>query len=276
MEKINLKVMKKYIYIILITVISLGFNACSDDDEKSPGNPVINAKTEFGSAIFGDSLPFTINVADSEVPLSTLKVRLFYSDDMVSETVIRTKTDGDYTGKIFIPYYANIPNGTATLKLVLQNIHLTITETEYNLPLTRPDFPYLTFISGEKEYRMERTDLYEYAVTEDFPVKIKGYIKAPVVGDNGNEITFGWEDNQITQGSESPIPFSYSNADKYSITFNTFNYEAAPFIVSYSINEETMARVDDINYKVEIDFAKDEEITITGIKGFSDLMIVQD
>lgn len=34
----------------------------------------------------------------------------------------------DYTGKIYVPYLANIPNGTATLKFILQNINFTITE----------------------------------------------------------------------------------------------------------------------------------------------------
>ena len=52
----------------------------------------------------------------------------FYGDEKVSETVIRTKTKGDYKGKIFVPFYANVPNATATLKLVLQNINFTITE----------------------------------------------------------------------------------------------------------------------------------------------------
>jgi hypothetical protein len=276
MEKINIRIMKKYIYIILIISVALGFNACSDDDDKVPGNPVINAKTNFSSAMFGDSLQFTIDVSDNDVPLSTLKVRLFYSDDMVAETVIRTKTNGEYTGKIFVPYYANIPNGTATLKLVLQNIHLTITEQEFDLPLTRPDFPYLTLVTSDEEYRMERVGLYEYAATEDFPVKVKGYIKAPAIGDNGNEITFGWEDNQITQHSESSIPFSNSHAGEYTITFNTLSYEAAPFIISYSINDETMIRVDDNNYKVEMDFNQGDEIVVGGIDDFSDWWIDQD
>ena len=46
--------------------------ACNDDDW-SKGNPTMGVKTDLGTACFGDSLRFTINASDSEVPLSTLR-----------------------------------------------------------------------------------------------------------------------------------------------------------------------------------------------------------
>ena len=48
-------------------------------------------KAENADALFGDSLPFTIKASDIDVPLSTLKAQLFYGEEQVSETVIRTK-----------------------------------------------------------------------------------------------------------------------------------------------------------------------------------------
>ena len=76
-------------------------NSCNDD-EFLPGNPSMEIKAENADALFGDSLPFTIKASDVDVPLSTLKAQLFYGEEQVSETVIRTKTSGnDYTGKIF-------------------------------------------------------------------------------------------------------------------------------------------------------------------------------
>ncbi|NDV70252.1 DUF5125 domain-containing protein [Dysgonomonas sp. 25] len=258
--------MKTNKLILLFITILIAFTSC-DDDDKSPGNPVMDSKTEFTSAMFGDSLQFTVNVMD-DVPLSTLKAQLFYGEDMVSETVIRTKTNDDYTGKIYIPYYANIPNGTATLKLVLQNIRFTITEEEHDLPLTRPDFPYLTFVTENGDYNMPRTGLYEYALTDNLPRKIKGYIKAPAMGTSGNEIDFGWVDNAIKEHSTEGIPFSNSDAGVYSITFNTFNYEAAPFIISYAVNDEKMDRVDDDNYKIDLALLQDDEIAVEGFDDF--------
>ncbi len=108
-------------------------------------------KAENADALFGDSLPFTIKASDVDVPLSTLKAQLFYGEEQVSETVIRTKTSGnDYTGKIFVPYYANIPNGKATLKYILQNIHFTTTEMTKKSSLWHDrNFPYLTLVDEE-------------------------------------------------------------------------------------------------------------------------------
>lgn len=261
--------MKKYISILFIVSGMMAFNSCKKDEATSPGNPVITPKSEFTSANFGDSLQFKVDVSDIDVPLSTLKAQLFYSDEMVSETVIRTKTNGEYTGKILIPYYANIANGTATLKLVLQNINLTITEKEIALPLTRPDFPYLTLVTATGEHRMTRVGLYQYAATELFPFAVKGYIKAPKVGTAGNEITFGWEDNAVTNGSTSEIPFSNSSSGTYSIAFNTFNYEASPFIIAYAVNGIVMDRIDDTHFKVDATLTKGQEIKIDGIEDLS-------
>ena len=87
-------------YLMALAGIAM-LNACSDDDPV-PGNPTMDFQAEPSSALFGDSLPFTIKASDADVPLSTLKARLYFSDEMVSETIIRTKVNGqDYTGKIY-------------------------------------------------------------------------------------------------------------------------------------------------------------------------------
>ena len=122
---------------------------------------------------------------------------------------------------------------------------------------------------------MERTGLYQYEAKETFPMKVPGYIKAPAVGNYGNEISFGWEDNAITQGSVSTIPFS-NFPGEYAIEFNTYNYEASPFIVAYTVNGTVMERIDDSNYKVEMNLTKGQEITVDGIDNFSDWWIDQD
>ena len=262
--------MKRTLTIVCFFAAVLAMNACKKEEQKAPGNPVLNTQTEFSAAHFGDSLQFTVSVSDdADIPLSTLKARLYYSDELVSETVIRTKAEGDYTGKIYIPYYANVPNGTATLKLVLQNINFTIREETYELPLERPDFPYLTLVSSdETEYRLERTEPYTYVATADFPAKVNGYIKAPAVGDEGNELTFGWEENAIKEGSTNNIPFSNAFSGNYSISFNSLTYEASPFIIAYAVNQTVMDRVDDNTYRVDLSLDHNEPVVIDG---FDDL-----
>lgn len=259
--------MRKNIGLIVLFCGSFLITAC-DDDDKNPGNPVMKVQTSIGSAYMGDSLKFDVNVEDTSIPLSTVKAQLFFNDEKVSETVIRTKTDGNYSGKILVPYYASIPNGKASLKFILQNINFTTTEEVYEVSVSRPDFPYLTFVSEKGDYRMERTGTYSYAVTENFPQKIKGYIKSPVMGENGNEITFGWDNDGIKEGSTETIPFSNTTGGEYTITFNTLDYSADPFIIAYAVNGEVMQRVDDNNYTIDVALKQGDNVTVEGFEDF--------
>jgi hypothetical protein len=247
--------------------------ACSEDKGAGVGKPVINVKTSIGAAHFADSLPFTVEVSDAEVPLSTLKARLYYGEEQVSETVIRTKTNGEYSGKIYIPYYANIPNGSATLLFVLQNISMTITEQEIDLPLSRPDFPSLTFVAAdEQEYTMARTGLYQYAVTATFPeARTPGYIKAAALDANGNALTWGWNGSAVELGLTANIPFS-DLLPTYTITFNTLTYAAAPFITPERqpfINSTALTKVDDDHFTIDLNLTQGQNIEVSNIDGFA-------
>lgn len=259
--------MKKSIYIILVLAGILTMNSCSDDEFLS-GNPDMEFITGKMSALYGDSLPFTIKASDVDVPLSTLKAKLFYGEEQVSETVLRTRTSGeDYTGKVFIPYYPNVIDGRATLKFVLQNIHFTTTEMEREVVLSRPDFPYVTLVDemGE-EYLMKKQSLYNYSVTGSFPQDLKAYIKTPKVGENGNELIFGWDnDNLLSEGKNvNPITFSGTAAEPYEVTFNALTYEVTP-LVNVLFDGEKMTAQDANTYLIQKSFTQGQSIVVSGI-----------
>lgn len=259
--------MNKSIYIILALVGMLAMNSCSDDEFLS-GNPDMELGAGKVSALYGDSLPFTIKASDVDVPLSTLKAKLFYGEELVSETVIRTKTSGsDYTGKVFVPYYPNVIDGRATLKFVLQNIHFTTTEMEREVVLSRPDFPYVTLVDemGE-EYLMKRQSLYNYSVTGRFPQDMKAYFKTPKVGENGNELTFGWDnENQLAEGKNvDPITFSGTEAEPYEVTFNVLTYAVSP-LVNVLFDGEKMIAQDANTYLIQKSFTQGQAIVVVGI-----------
>ncbi|MGQ1948480.1 DUF5125 domain-containing protein [Geofilum sp. OHC36d9] len=258
--------MKKQIF-LFIAILSLTlFSACSDEDETT-GQPQLTVSGIPDNAFFGDSIAFSASVMDEEgIPLSTLKARLYFGEEMVSETVIRTKNEGEYAGKIFVPFMKNIPDGTASLKFVIQNIKFATKEQVFDLPLQRPNFAYLQLVSEDQEYQMEKIGDYTYGVTAEFPQKIKAVIKAPAFGERGNDIVFGWSEGIITQSSETTIPFSNSVAGNYTISFNTLNYEAAPFITLKFAGTE-MAMIDDNNYKIEQELTQGQ---IINIEGFGD------
>lgn len=260
--------MKKSIYIILALMGILTMNSCNDD-EFLAGNPDMELMAGKVSALYGDSLPFTIKASDVDVPLSTLKARLFYGEELVSETVIRTKTSGeDYNGKVFVPYYPAVIDGRATLKFVLQNIHFTITEMEQQVVLSRPDFPYLTLVDDKgEEYLMKKQSLYNYSVTGRFPQDLKAYFKTPKVGENGNELTFGWDnDNLVAEGRNvNPITFAGTESEAFEVTFNTLTYEVGP-LQKVTFDGEDMVAVDATTFRIEKTFTQGQSITVGGIE----------
>ncbi|WP_293299991.1 DUF5125 domain-containing protein [Pedobacter sp. UBA4863] len=270
--------MKRIIY----SCISLGiilFAACKKEEQSYAyfkGNPVLTLKSSVTSAHFGDSLAFNVQVSDTEIPLSTVKVQLFYTDDKVQEVTIRTKENGEYSGKIYVPFYKNVPDGAATIKFVLQNISKKTTEQSFDINLSRPDYEYLSLITETGTLRMDKVGRNEYAITANLPYQVKGYIEAPKVGAQGNVLNFGWQNNTVEFGSTSPIPFSNSSSGVYTIRFNTLNYEASPFIVAYAVNGTVMNRVDDSNYRADINLTKDAEVVFDGIQDLTSWWIDSD
>lgn len=268
--------MKKSILFALTLAGVVCMNSCNDD-EFLPGNPTMDLKTLNADAFFGDSLPFTLKASDVDVPLSTLKAQLFYGEEKVSETVIRTKTSGsDYSGKIYIPFLANVQDGKATLKYVLQNINFTTTEQEMEVKLVRPDYAYVTLVGEDGiEYKMDRTEAYQYSASTKFPQKMKGYIKTPKAGENSNEVMFGWGNKGIEAGVKNSITFSSPGIGKYTISFNTYSYEASPF-VKLLLDGTEMKMIDDDNYEISLALKPGQLVEFAGVPDYDNWWIDSD
>lgn len=271
--------MKRFNYYIFTSLLYMA-TLLSCQKEKSyeyqVGDPTLAIKSDVSKALFGDSLSFEVEVNDSQIDLSTLKAQLYFTDDLVSEMVIRTKQPGTYRGKIYVPSYKNIPNGTATLKFIVENISQKKVEKIVDLPITSPDFPYIELITASKTYKLLKQADNTYALTENLPFSVKGYLQTPKVGSHGNVMQFGWLNNEIALGNTNEIPFSNSTSGTYTIQFNTLTYEASPFIIAYALNGQVFTRIDDNRYKVELMINKGEPITIDGIEDLSEWWIDTD
>lgn len=264
----------KYAFLALAGIASL--TSCSDDDWKV-GSPQMDVKTDLGTAYFGDNLHFTINASDAEVPLSTLRAQLYFGEELVSEEVIRTKVNGsDYEGEIEVPYLANIPDGRATLRVTLQNINFTKSVKEYEVKITHPDYPNLIFVAEDgSEYVMEKQQQYVYSFTQRLPQELKGFIKAPKYGENGKEITFGYESSAIKPGAEAPIPFSNSAPGKYTVSFNTFTFEGSPF-TKLMFNDKVFESTDDTHAQIDLKLSQGQTLTPSGFPDYNDWWIDPD
>ncbi|KGE15264.1 DUF5125 domain-containing protein [Sphingobacterium deserti] len=256
--------MRKLLQYILLFVALASVWACKEEYRYplGGGKPILMVEELATNAYFGDSLSFRVAVADDGTELSTVKAQLYFSGDKVAETIIRTKSYGSYDAKIYVPFYKDIPNGTAELRLVLENVGMVKVEETKELALSRPDFPFLNLITDTETIRLERMGNNLYTVTKELPQKVKGYIQAPAFGTNGNTLSFGWENEKVTQGSTQQIPFSYLSAGEYRISFNTMTYAASPF-QSYKVNGVEMRMLDDNHYTADLTLAANQEIAFT-------------
>jgi hypothetical protein len=216
--------MRRLIYFILTIFGILGIYSCAEEisDLQQEGNPSLQVENQFTNVHFGDVLPFTATVSDN-IPLSTLTAILYFGEEEVERTTIRTKENGVYSGEITVPFLKDIPDGTATLEFVLLNTTLKSVIQTFDIPITRASYPYLILVTADGSYPMIPTGVpNEYAATEPFPsTELPAYIKTPVVDDKGQEIIFGWEAGAVTQGVSENIPFVSPTGGTYSVTFNT-------------------------------------------------------
>lgn len=265
--------MKTLKYIALSLLVAASTTACKDDPELQTTDigPEMTVVSVDASGVYGGKVDFEVAMTD-RYPLSTLKAQIFFDDEMVAEEVIRTKTDGTYKGAVTLPFYKNIPDGEATLRLVGQNIRFGQTTVERPLAVSRPKPAYLNFVLNDVEYRMEPTGSdYEYAVTDDFPQKPQGYISTPELDDAGSVVTFGYDTETagIVADSTDPIPYANSNAGEFTITFNLKTFEGSPFIkLLFDGTEMTM--LDNDNYYIVTTLTQNQAYTLTGVADFAD------
>lgn len=224
--------MKKALTILLTVASSLAVFSCREAEpefkttDKGPAQSV----TYDAAALMGSEVAFSVNLSD-EIALSTLKVKLLFDETVVADTTIRTKANGTYDGFLRVPFYKDIPDGTATLRVTSQNIQFGITEQDFDVAVSRPDFEYLTLVTEAGDsYTMERKARNEYAVTAAFPGELNAKIVTPDVDAKGRAITFGFSASQgITNQAEGFIPFT-GIGSTYEVSFNTLTFVGAPFV----------------------------------------------
>ena len=270
--------MKSLKYWILSIVGLLGMMSCTDEitEIEPEGNPVLVIENQFANVHFGDELPFTASVSDN-VSLSTLTAILYFGEEEVSRTTIRTKENGDYTGTISVPFLKDIPDGTATLEFILTNTTLKRVTKSFDVPIKRAPYPFLILVTENASYPMLPTGQpNEYAAIEAFPsTDLPAYIKTPAIDAKGREIVFGWEAGTVMEGVSAYIPFVSPVAGTFAVTFNTKTYQAGPFF-EILFNGQKMHMVDKSNYEIDVDLAQGQDIKVEGLEDIADWWIDAD
>jgi hypothetical protein len=220
----------KYFFLFIFGLLIIA--SCSDDDDNAAGKPQMTVNGLAEAACYGDSIFFTVDCSDAEgIPLSTLKVYLEYSGEQVSSQVTRTKDAGTYRVALYAPMYKKVPDGSADIRLVLQNIRLAKTENVVKLPLTRPKYESIKFVSSTGTIvtlMPDASDPYLFKGTFTSANRtFKGHFIAPKKGTHGTEITFGQGNDGVKEGVTDDITFNGNKGDN-TVSFNVYTYEYAP------------------------------------------------
>lgn len=258
--------------ILLCLMMAAGLfcvTSCNDksDEFDDKGNSSIISLTGPENAYMGDSIAFNFQISSNGPRPNQSKVQLLFDETIVSERIMLTPDAGTYSGKVLIPFLKNIPDGTITVKLRIQNERFVNAVASKDIQIIRPKFPELILkVSDGRELPMKPSeDGYTYKVTGSFDNELYATIIAPKYGQNGNAMIFGSLDGKISNAGIDNINFSSDTQGEYEVTFNTRTFEGTPFI-KFALNDMEFEKMDDNNFKVDRDFRQGEHIHITGLK----------
>lgn len=263
-----MKHLTKYMMLALFFLPLL--SSCSDDEKEGEGSPVIVAEN-LQPAMFGDSITLKVNCSDEAgIPLSTLKAQLCYGDEVVDNVTLRTKTEGEYTVKLYAPFYKNVPDGEAEVRLTLQNIRLAISTKTVTVDLSRPHYEYITLMASDgNQYRLtpDASDPYLFKGTVTSSSRnVTGYILTPSTGTDNVPQTFGQGTEGVTQGVTDNLTFSSTAAGTFDVWFNVLTYEFGP---QSDIPVITLTDADGANVYVG-EFTQNTVYEITGSDKFAE------
>ena len=215
-------------YALCTLAAALMLTACQDDDYQNivkQGDPQISVGS-VSTQLMGDSISVPIACSDAKgTALSTLTAELRFGAETVSQQTLRTKAEGQYDVRLQVPFLQYVPNGEATLRLTLQNVTTSTTVVEVKVPVERPHFSDLQFITSDSTvYLMTEQQDYTYTTT----------IHADQNGFKGHFLTrdgqwaFGSDAGQVALGALSNLEFQTAETGDVVVTLNTRDYTFGP------------------------------------------------
>lgn len=209
-------------------VALLLFASCTDDDYKNivkQGDPLMDVAA-VSTQLMGDSLTVPVTCSDrSGVSLSTLTAELLFGTETVSQTTLRTPAEGEYDVRLLVPYLQYVPNGDATLRLTLQNVTTSTTVMEVKVPVERPHFADLQFITADSTvYQM--TEQADYTYTTTVHVDQNGF-KGHFLTRDG-QWAFGSDGATVALGQTANLEFQTAETGDVEVTLNTRDFTFGP------------------------------------------------
>lgn len=272
----------KLIYIFtIIGCMSLLLEGCKENEGRVVfpySSPEISnvSYSVTDQAKAADSIYFSLDIKDTQTPLSTLEVTLALGEKKLYSKSIRT---AGYAAQIkdhgiYIPFYADMEEGEAVLTLKAVNVEGSEKTEVKTFTVKRPQLPETIFLHyGDNKIRMNRSaeNPYEYVTEGDsYPESFSGKISTDESLE-GSELIWGISETknkaELVSATEAGFTFDYTNWQIEKIIFNTFVFELT--IEGYSknmkVNDVDLNPVDGYFY-ASVQFEQGEEVEVSGFE----------
>ena len=134
MKSNMLKTYPKLVLSLLMATGLCGLSSCNDknDDFDDKGSSSVVSLSVPTQVYMGDSIEIKYSIKANEFRANQSKIQLYVGDAMVSERMMTTPHDGDYAGKIYIPYTKGTEDQEVTIKVRTQNERFASATSEEN------------------------------------------------------------------------------------------------------------------------------------------------
>lgn len=253
--------MKKNIYLFLMFVPLLCLFSCENDDKGKA--PTIKSVEVDPSTLYGDSIPFKVTVEKGSEALSSVSAKAYFGNDLVSETLIPTNDPGTFSGRLFIPYRPNMPEGNkVSLRFVVKDREFEYSDHKTEIPIAYPKFTSMNFETESGNFPMTKISENEYSVKAIFPLKLRGFFEGKT--EHGKAIRFGLRNGAVAVNGNEPIKFQGAEPDECEVKFNFYTFEASPMekymSISFENSEEGKVK--------EINISQNQDLLIEGIDDY--------
>ena len=264
---------------ILSSVFVLVSALSSCEQTPDPVKLEVTGHTMAESAVFGESVPFTVAVPDGAEVTSVTAALIKDGKQLADETIRITDASSYHSsainGSLNIPYTKNIADGEYDVMFVAAGKNERAERT-VKISLTHPEFTSMAFVHGSGRIALDASDAAspleenKWSYSGALPASLSGYFEAKTA--DGTVYTFGGSNvDNVEFGSTSAMElYSYSAA----IPQGVISFDMVSFEVKYPLEAMwvDVPQTSDAAYPgtVEVDFKKGQ---IVGFNGLGELWV---
>ena len=258
-------------------LLAISFIACKEEELRThypESMPVFDkASVAENAIVYGDSITLSVEVSDSQTPLSFLDVKVIVNDQLIKSERVRTKGNkAAYSKRYKIPFAAYMPD-KAEVQVHLSAVNVEGTHKDlvlHNTIASRPPIPTIWLVTATQAIELPLTDAKNYIysasgltfgneVSFRLATKLNRFKKIDWT-DPAN-IVFGWVNNAL--GFINDKGEWIKLTDKSLVGFNKITLDLFNFTVKGEGEKLMPATSLDISKFSNVDLSSTDHLNVT-------------